>query len=236
MTTTDHPAPSWPSLYNPGVELLNIPHHLPMQPAGKYLVHPKDVFRFTLYWTLVLYTPVFLLCGVYAFMNLTFPPAKTRRGRGRKGKEAAALPMCPLTPRSPYAHPISPRTSAVPNINILPSTPISAALPSPTATNRKHPSNSSSVNTPLLRPVASSLPARHNRVRSRTTFALLVLLAFLTLSVVGAVLSAAIVGFAVAGVYQSAKFAVSTWVPFVWALITTLVGLLSVWPSVIDII
>lgn len=33
-----------------------------------------DIFRYTFYWTLILHTPVFVLCGVYAFMNIVFPP------------------------------------------------------------------------------------------------------------------------------------------------------------------
>jgi hypothetical protein len=32
--------PSWPSLYPPGIELLSIPHHNPIQPGGAYLTHP----------------------------------------------------------------------------------------------------------------------------------------------------------------------------------------------------
>ncbi|KAF7309394.1 hypothetical protein MIND_00310200 [Mycena indigotica] len=223
--------PQWPSLYNPGIELLNIPHHDPVQPLGKYLTRPGDIFRFTLYWTLIFYIPTFLLCALYAFVNLTFPPTHRKHGR----KEAldgthlgpTTYPLSPISPRPPYFS--SPRASAMPNAHILPATPTSPM------TNRKHPSNSSSVHTPLLRP-NPTLPARPNRVRSRTTFALLVLLAFLTLSLTGAVLSSAIVGFGVAGVYRASGFVVSTWVPFVWALISALVGFLSIWPSVIDII
>ncbi|KAJ7065434.1 hypothetical protein C8F01DRAFT_745449 [Mycena amicta] len=215
--------PSWPSLYSPGIELLSIPHHDPVQPLGRYLTRPRDIFRFTLYWTLVFYTPIFLLGGLYAFLNLTFPPKKRpsllRRDRSASGA-ASAYPLSPLSPRSPYSAPVSPRTSAIPNIHIF-----------PPPTNRKP----SSVHTPLLRP-GPSLPARPNRIRSRTTFALLVLLAFLSLSVAGAVLSATIVGFGVVAVYRAAGFVVSTWIPFLWALISALVGLLSVWPSVIDII
>jgi hypothetical protein len=40
----------------------------------------SDIFRFTLYWTLVFYTPAFVFCGTYAFLNLTFTPqSRVRR-------------------------------------------------------------------------------------------------------------------------------------------------------------
>ncbi|KAF7317638.1 hypothetical protein MKEN_00851300 [Mycena kentingensis (nom. inval.)] len=220
MAVPSSEVPSWPSLYNPGIELLNIEHRDPIQPRGHYLAHSGDIFRFTLYWTLVFYTPVFLLCGLYAFLNLTFPPTHRKR-RSRMASENSGLglgafPLSPMSPRSPYIRstPASPRNSVIP-------------------VKRKEVSNNSE--TPLLQP-GPSLPARPNRVRSRTAFALLVLLAFLLFSLTGAVLSAAIVGFGVAGLYSAAGYAVSTWVPFLWSLISALVGLLSIWPSVIDII
>lgn len=33
--------PSWPSLYNPGIEILHIEHHDPTHPKGAYLYHAK---------------------------------------------------------------------------------------------------------------------------------------------------------------------------------------------------
>ena len=42
MSITQQPpsgVPSWPSLYDPGVEILNIEHHAPTQPQGAYLYH-----------------------------------------------------------------------------------------------------------------------------------------------------------------------------------------------------
>ncbi|KAJ7164693.1 hypothetical protein C8R43DRAFT_918526 [Mycena crocata] len=197
--------PSWPSLYPPGIELLHIPHHDPVQPGGAYLTHPVDVFRFTLYWTLIWYTPIFLFCGLYAFFNLTFPPSRHSKLPRRKGSDASVYPLTLL--------PYSPRDTSA----------------------------------PLLRPPK----AKPNQGRSRTTFAILVFLTFITLSIAGAVLGSAVIGFTLAGIYKLAKFNMSTWIPFLWSIIYVLIGLLrcaypscratglnvpSVWPSVIDII
>ncbi|KAJ7261887.1 hypothetical protein C8J57DRAFT_1450832 [Mycena rebaudengoi] len=182
--------PSWPSLYNPGIELLHIPHHEPVQLGGAYLTHPRDVFRFTLYWNLIFYTPIFLVCGLYAFLNFTFPPARHLNPVARREISDEA------------AH----------SVNLLPFSPRDASAP-------------------LLRP-----KPRHNPGRSRITFALLVFLIFITLSIAGASLGSAVLGYALAGIYKLAKFNMSTWIPFLWSVISVLIGLLSVWPSVIDII
>jgi hypothetical protein len=36
----------------------------------------KVIFKYTLYWTLVFNTPLFIACGLYAFINITFPPKR----------------------------------------------------------------------------------------------------------------------------------------------------------------
>ncbi|KAJ7483339.1 hypothetical protein FB451DRAFT_1234155 [Mycena latifolia] len=182
--------PSWPSLYNPGIELLRIPHNDPVQPGGAYLTHPIDVFRFTLYWTLIFYTPIFLFCGLYAFFNLTFPPTRHPNPTRREATDEAGYPLALLR--------YSPREASA----------------------------------PLLRPPKP----KPNQGRSRITFAILVLLTFISLSLAGASLGSAVVGFILAGIYKLAKFNMSTWIPFLWSVISVLIGLLSVWPSVIDII
>ncbi|KAJ7080740.1 hypothetical protein B0H15DRAFT_855784 [Mycena belliarum] len=185
-------APSWPSLYEPGLELLRIPHNDPVQPGGKYLSHPIDVFRFILYWNLIFYTPIFLFCGLYAFFNLTFPPTRHAKSARRDASDEGAYPLA----RLPYS-PRSPQASA-----------------------------------PLLRPPKP----KPNEGRSRTTFALLVFFTFIALSIAGAALGSAILGFILAGLYKLAKFNMSTWIPFLWSVISVLIGLLSMWPSSIDII
>ncbi|KAF8880158.1 hypothetical protein BD779DRAFT_1446457 [Infundibulicybe gibba] len=166
MSTPDNrTVPSWPSLYDPGIEILHIMHRAPVQPGGAYLYHSPGthVFRFTLYWTLIFYTPIFLVCGTYAFLNLTFPPSP--------------LPPPPISPL-----PLSPLFS---------------------------PASARSQSHPLI-PRPRTKGPKPNERRSRVAFALLVLLAFLVLSVAGAVAGSAVLGFVVAGLYQAARFNMST--------------------------
>lgn len=54
------------------------------------------------------------------------------------------------------------------------------------------------------------LKRKEKERRSRLAFALLVLLTFLVLSVAGAVVGAAVLGFTVTGLYQAAEFNMST--------------------------
>ncbi|GLB43220.1 hypothetical protein LshimejAT787_1301210 [Lyophyllum shimeji] len=183
------PAPKWPSLYNPGLEILHIEHRNATQPGGAYLYRAADVFRFTLFWTIALYTPVFVLCGTYAFWNLNFPPTPRSDQSYHDAASGRSYPMTPL-----------------PHFN------------KPGVTNRR-----------------SKLPKENER-RSRLAFAFLVLFAFLSLSVAGAVVGSAVLGFTVFGLYASAHFNMSTWIPFLLAVMQVLTGLLSVWPSIIDII
>ncbi|KAK0200735.1 hypothetical protein DFS33DRAFT_1490103 [Desarmillaria ectypa] len=70
-------APGWPSLYNPNLEFFDIQHSSPRQPGAIYLYHYNDIFSFTLYWTLIFYTPIFVFCGALAFLNISFPPKHT---------------------------------------------------------------------------------------------------------------------------------------------------------------
>ncbi|KAH7885694.1 hypothetical protein F5I97DRAFT_1137242 [Phlebopus sp. FC_14] len=180
---------SWPSLYNPVIELRRSNLGAPVQPGGSYLQQPDDIFRFTLYWTLIFHIPFYILAGFYAFFNFLFPPARSTNN----------------------------------SFTLLP--PVTRA------------NNTLSTPSPTRRAQQEwTKPPRINVRRSRLTFALLVLFVFLGSSLVSAVMGAAVVGFALAGVYRAGGFYMSTWVPFVWAVIQGLITLLGIWPSIINII
>lgn len=61
-------------------------------------------------------------------------------------------------------------------------------------------------------PAPRLTPQRPNEGRSRLTFAILVLLVFLALSVTNAVIGAAVVGYILAGLFKAAKYNMSTYV------------------------
>lgn len=122
----------------------------------------SDIFRFTLYWNLVFYTPIFFVCGSYAFWNYAFPPSHRFPGNpnNRESFPLSTIQSPLLTPASPLAKPPQ--------------------------------------------------PPKINERRSRIAFALIVLLTFLTLSVAGAVIGSAIMGFVAAGLYKAGNFNMST--------------------------
>ncbi|KAI0358262.1 hypothetical protein OH77DRAFT_1518953 [Trametes cingulata] len=199
-------APSWPSLYNPLIELFPLQHRNPVQPSGRYLHDPHDVFRFTLYWTLIFYTPSYILCGTYAFLNLAFPPPRALR----KAQKTRAL-------RSDSG----PSYRSVSDGDNIPLRPYPRQLSADLQGQLRAPSRS---------------PAKQNERRSRLTFALLVLFVFAVFALAGAVVGSAIIGYVLAGLFKAARYNMSTWIPFIGGLLQTLVGFLGLWPTVVDII
>jgi len=82
--------PSFPSLYNPLIERYRDCE----QPYSSvtYLENAGDVFRFTLYWTLILYTPVFALPALWGLLVHFIPHRiSRRRQRAREAVAAAAI-------------------------------------------------------------------------------------------------------------------------------------------------
>jgi len=217
--------PPWPSLYNPGLEILHIAHRPPTQPGGSYLHNAYDIFRFTLYWTLIFYTPFFLVCGLYAFWNYAFPPTRSH----------FSLTLDPAEDDSSLDFDHDPSVPAAPHHPGNAYVPLQH-LRVPQAHEQSHLSSRRATPTSRRSTVQTTATHKKNERRSRVTFALLVLIIFLVVGLAGAVVGSAVVGFTVMGLYRSAGFSMSTWIPFVMAVIQVLVGLLSIWPSIIEII
>ncbi|KAH8832884.1 hypothetical protein DL96DRAFT_1583758 [Flagelloscypha sp. PMI_526] len=198
--------PSWPGLYNPGIEWLPIDGVGPVQEKGKYLYASDDVFRFVLYWTLVCYMPIFAACGFYAFANLTFRP-----------KRPYPVPLQHL-----HLQDLSDMSTST---SVYPLSPITPTSPGNTnASLLRHPAS------PALTP-----QPKQNELRSRITFAVLVFIMFIALGLAGTFISSAIIGIIIWAVFDSVGYYVSTWVPFLFAILHVFFGILSIYPSVIDI-
>ncbi|PAV19976.1 integral membrane [Pyrrhoderma noxium] len=253
-------SPSWPSLYNPAVDLIPVAHEAAVQPRGVYLYNVDDIFRFTFYWTLIFYIPVFVLCGIIAFINIAFAPNpyKNRlypqtqffylfgsrfrllrnnirlRKASRATEETEEHPLA-LSTFSSAASPTS-TTPFVPNVF-------------PSADTRNFNSQGLSSPTPhsvlgTAHPSASSLPSsrrlpprpKTNVHRTRAVYALLVLLFFFASGLLGAVIGSAVVGYLLAALYKAGNFNMSTWIPVIFALVQTLVAFLGIYPSIAEII
>ncbi|KAI0742006.1 hypothetical protein C8Q80DRAFT_1221806 [Daedaleopsis nitida] len=178
MTST----PSWPSLYNPAVEIFPIENRDPVQPQGKYLQDPHDIFRFTLFWTFVLYAPSFVVCGVYAFLNLSFPPRRLLR-KGRRTRP-----------------PLNASGSSYKNGEDVPlrrydRQGLGADIRIRSQSQLRLPARS---------------PAKQNERRSRLTFAVLVFMLFAAVALAGAVVGSAVIGYVLAGLFKAARYNMST--------------------------
>ena len=62
-------------------------------------VHPEDVYLFTLYWTLILYAPLFLITGTCAALILALEPLRRIRTRASLASNGRAQSMLINAPR-----------------------------------------------------------------------------------------------------------------------------------------
>ncbi|KZT53395.1 hypothetical protein CALCODRAFT_51664 [Calocera cornea HHB12733] len=134
--------PTFPCLYNPRAEFTR-QNSSALVPGTCYLYYSNDVWRFTLYWTLICYSITFLLTGTWAFIVFS-------------KKSVLLAAVIPLT---------------------------------------------------------------------FGFFACLV-----------ALIGASIIGFVLAAVYSVGYFSMSTWVPFLWALVQTMVAIMGSYSTSISII
>ncbi|KAI0924953.1 hypothetical protein AcW2_005679 [Taiwanofungus camphoratus] len=203
--SSERTTPRWPSLYNLNIELFPVGHRAPVQPGGSYLYDSNEIFRFTLYWTLVFYGPAYILCATYAFLNLTFPPARSNHQRETHKRPSFSLRL-----------PSSYFTGPTVEIQLQ---SYSTRFPD------RNPSTNDTPKDNLARLYRTR--SKPNEKRSRLTFALIVFLAFAVFSVAGAVVGSAVIGYVLAGLFKAGHYNMSTWIPFLGGLLQTLVGFMG---------
>ena len=148
--------------------------------------HRIDIFRFTLYWTLIFHIPPYILVGIYAFLNVLFPPTRRQVADwAEKGNDAddagrggEHIPLESLHPHDAAHDMPAFQRSSMPSL---------------------HHGDGPRESRPRL-----------NVRRTRLTFALVIFFSFVLLSIFSAVAGAAIMGFVIAGVYKAGGFWVST--------------------------
>jgi hypothetical protein len=160
----------------------------------------SDIFRFTLYWTLLFVVPPFLVCGLWSFTSFT-------------------LRSSPINPSIP-----NPKFNQRPSA----STSMSTYPPQSTAHQSAYPSTEStgpnSDSSPLAYTQSPSQLLRKRR--GRRLIGICSLLLFPLYGVGFSVLSSLAIGYGLALVYHLAGIEMSTWVPFLWGLIQGVVNIL----------
>ncbi|TXT12994.1 hypothetical protein VHUM_01395 [Vanrija humicola] len=157
----NYTVPRFPSLYNPSLSST-------IQQRGYFLHNAEAIWRFTFYWTLILFTSTFLACAALASANIVL-------SRNLFSRAASA---------------------------------------------------------------ASSIGRRRPRTRRRPPLYLVLLIPLVMAAIAAfvALVSGTVVGFALAAVYSSGGFSMSTWVPFMWALIQVVVLIISSYSSLTRIL
>lgn len=194
-----------------------------------------------------------MLCSLYAFFNLTFPPHRD-------------------SDEEPKLRPAVMKIYLLPSYDAVPNTDLSHHThPAVSPMDDAH-QHSDYLQKRIFWNGKRNKP---NEKRSRVTFALLVCLGFAAFAVMSAVVGSAVVGYALAGLWHAGKYNMSTsvsslyallllenvsdpfhysWIPLFGGLIQSLVSILgyvllhisasdttlshaySLWPTVIDIV
>lgn len=147
------------------------------------------MFRFTLYWSLVFYLPLFGLCGILAFLNIAFAPTPQHFSYHFRSPQEQHQPQ----EQEHELHPLSLTTfsSAASPTSATPFAPLNPNPKDAISTHRR-------------------TPPKVNPHRTRAVYALLALLIYLIAGLLGAVVGSAVIGYVLAALYKAGRFNMST--------------------------
>lgn len=192
--------PSWPSLYAASEEAV-------------YLYEPSTIWKFTLYWTLLLEGIVFMGCGLLA--SFTFWRS---RERNLNANEDGKTPHKPS--RRGSMQPTGRRKSAGGSAHAPEEwIPLNRAR------------RASSVITTIHHP-----PKHLDRTRRPVATLFLTPMLFFAIFSLSAVISGSLVGWAIAALYNAAFIRMSTWVPALWSAGLTLIVIMSSYSDILTVL
>ncbi|WVQ77526.1 hypothetical protein IAR50_007212 [Cryptococcus sp. DSM 104548] len=202
-------APTWPSLYIPTLDST-------IDQRGIFLYEAEAIWRFTLFWTLLLLCSLFLLCSALASFTLLLSLTVFRPSSSK-----------PLNP-PPSGNPAQPAEAKVPSSS---SSASDNPSPDPNSAVPLHMGDSSHHTN-----VKPKILERPKRKRPPLWPILVLPLVATAVAAAVALVTGTVVGFALAAIYSAAGFSMSTWVPFLWALIISLVIIISSYSTLTSIL
>lgn len=201
----DYSTPPFPSLYWP----IRAPPG-----TAQYLYSATDSWRFTLYWTLITFGLVHSAVAAWAvlmqFHSAVSQRRLQRRGTGSKTRDASASASASANVAGNAAAAAAADDDGSIRSN---SNPSRARVSTDTATKSPH------LPQPLL---ISTSP-----VLSTLGWVWIIPVVYLTVGGIEAILSGSLVGLIAGAVYNAGYFRMSTWMPFLWGIISCLVVILG---------
>jgi len=175
--------------------------------------HPRivDIYRFTLYWHLILMVPLFVLPGVWAVAMLAVSTVRSRRTSNRTTSSSSNTGSG--GPRQLRGTGSGRRTSWYSTTN--------------RASWYRSSDSGPSASRSLGSTTVTNKPAGRARKRVLLLAALVIPLLFGLVGAVIAFVLSACIGYALVGVYEVTGFHISTWIPFLWSLLQTIMIILG---------
>jgi len=199
----DYSTPPFPGLYWP---------IRPDPGVAQYLYSATDIWRFTLYWTLITFGLVHSAVAFWAVimqLHSAMTQRKVLRKHDLKMKSRSVSASASATTNANA----NSSTGNVDDEASLRSSPVSARFSTDAQTKGPH--------------LPQSLIVSTSPVLSTLGWVWIIPVVYLTIGGIEAIISGSLVGLVAGAVYNAGYFKMSTWTPFLWGLVNCLVVILG---------